>query len=105
LLNQQNYKQKSILKFECRQKCVFPFLSLLTCDLCMNFIFVKTSKLKLEEAIKQSEEEIQKRAGELFQLVDSISKFKEHVGSKISEMRRDLSETAAAVSVACRGDM
>jgi len=71
----------------------------------MNFIFVKTSKLKLEEAIKQSEEEIQKRAGELFQLVDSISKFKEHVGSKISEMRRDLSETAAAVSVACRGDM
>ncbi|KAL9321453.1 hypothetical protein ACSQ67_013292 [Phaseolus vulgaris] len=64
---------------------------------------LKTSQLKLQEAIKQSEEEIQMRVGELFQLVDSVSKFKEHVGSKISEMRRDLSETAAAVSVECRG--
>lgn len=45
------------------------------------------------------------RAGELFKLVDSVSKFKEHVGSKISEMRRDLSETAAAVSIAVGGHL
>ncbi|XP_022642646.1 kinetochore protein NDC80 homolog isoform X1 [Vigna radiata var. radiata] len=61
---------------------------------------LKTSQLQLQETIKQSEEEIQMRAGELFKLVDSVSKFKEYVGSKISEMRRDLSETAAAVSIA-----
>ncbi|RDX78339.1 Kinetochore protein NDC80-like protein, partial [Mucuna pruriens] len=64
---------------------------------------LKTSELKLQEAIKQSEDEIQMRASELFQLVDSVSKYKEHVGSKISEMRRDLSETASAVSDAYRG--
>ncbi|QCD76490.1 kinetochore protein NDC80 homolog [Vigna unguiculata] len=66
---------------------------------------LKTSQLKLQKAIKQSEEEIQVRAGELFKLVDSVSKFKEHVGSKISEMRRDLSETAAAVSIAVGGHL
>lgn len=69
----------------------------------INLIFVKTSQLQLQETIKQSEEEIQMRAGELFKLVDSVSKFKEYVGSKISEMRRDLSETAAAVSITVGG--
>lgn len=64
---------------------------------------LKTSELKLQEVIKQSEEEIQMHARELFQLVDSVSKFKEHVGSKISEIGRDLSETAAAVSDTYRG--
>ncbi|XP_027338721.1 kinetochore protein NDC80 homolog [Abrus precatorius] len=64
---------------------------------------LKTSELKLQETIIQSEEEIQVRARELFQLIDSVSKYKEHVGSKISEMRRDLSETAAAVADAYRG--
>ncbi|TKY71311.1 Kinetochore protein NDC80-like [Spatholobus suberectus] len=64
---------------------------------------LKTSELKLQEAIKQTEEEIQMRASELFQLVDSVSKFKEHVSSKFSEMRRDLSETAAAVADAYKG--
>lgn len=54
--------------------------------------------MKLQEAIKQSEEEIQMSARELFKLVDSVSKYKEHVGSKISEMKKDLSETATAVS-------
>ncbi|XP_020220149.1 kinetochore protein NDC80 homolog [Cajanus cajan] len=66
---------------------------------------LKTSELKLQEAIKQSEEEIQTRASELFQLVDSVSKYKEHVGSKISKMRRDLSETASAVSDAYKGSL
>ncbi|KAK7388056.1 hypothetical protein VNO78_22859 [Psophocarpus tetragonolobus] len=64
---------------------------------------LRTSELKLQEAIKQSEEEIQMRARNLFQLVDSVSKFKEHVGSKISEMSKTLSETATAVSDAYRG--
>ncbi|KAF7803656.1 kinetochore protein NDC80-like protein [Senna tora] len=64
---------------------------------------LKASKLKLQEAVKQSEEEIQKRASELFMLVDSISKYKEHTESKILEMRSDLSETAVAVSNAYVG--
>lgn len=64
---------------------------------------VKASKLKLQEAIKENEEEIQRRAQELFMLVDSVSKFKEYVGSKISEMKADLSDTAVAVSDAYKG--
>lgn len=39
----------------------------------------------------------------LFKLTDAVSNYKEHVGSKISEMKRDLSETATAVSDAYRG--
>lgn len=64
---------------------------------------VKASKLKLQEAIKENEEEIQRRAQELFMLVDSVSKFKEYVGSKVSEMKCDLSDTAVAVSDAYKG--
>lgn len=54
--------------------------------------------MKLQEAIKQSDEEIQICAWELYALVDSVSKYKEYMASKISEMRSNLSETAAAVS-------
>ncbi|CAL0309545.1 unnamed protein product [Lupinus luteus] len=64
---------------------------------------LKASELKLQEAIKQSEEEIQMRAQELFKLVDSVSKYKEHVSSKISEMNKTLLETATAVSDAYKG--
>ncbi|KAL1289670.1 hypothetical protein HN51_058077 [Arachis hypogaea] len=64
---------------------------------------LKAAQLNLQEAIKQSEEEIQMRARELLKLVDSVSKYKEYVGSKISEMNRELSETATAVSEAYRG--
>ncbi|KAL1336315.1 hypothetical protein HN51_030704 [Arachis hypogaea] len=64
---------------------------------------LKAAQLNLQEAIKQSEEEIQMRARELLKLVDSVSKYKEYVGSKISEMNRELSETASAVSEAYRG--
>ncbi|MED6148736.1 hypothetical protein PIB30_055692 [Stylosanthes scabra] len=64
---------------------------------------LKATKLKLQEAVKQSEEEIQMHARELLKLVDLVSKYKEHVASKISEMNRDLSETASAVSEAYRG--
>ncbi|KAJ8754830.1 hypothetical protein K2173_015342 [Erythroxylum novogranatense] len=45
------------------------------------------SELKLQEAIKQSEEEIQMQAQELFKLVDSVLKYKEHVESKIVEIK------------------
>ncbi|KAK4254358.1 hypothetical protein QN277_009754 [Acacia crassicarpa] len=64
---------------------------------------LKASRLKLQEAIKENEEEIQSCAQELFMLVDSVSKFKEYVGSKISEMKSDLSDTAVAVSDSYRG--
>ena len=61
--------------------------------------------MKLEEALKQSEEEIQSCARELLALVDLVSKFKEHAQSKLSEMRNDLSETAAFVSDAYKGSL
>ncbi|KAI4296275.1 hypothetical protein L6164_036247 [Bauhinia variegata] len=64
---------------------------------------LKASQLKLQEAIKQSEEETQMCARELFMLVDSVSKYKEYMGSKIAEMRSDLSETAVVVSDAYKG--
>lgn len=64
---------------------------------------LKTSELKLQEVITQTEEEVQMRASELFRVADSVSKYKEYMGSKISEMRRNVSETAAAVSDAYRG--
>ena len=58
----------------------------------------KTSKLKLQKAMKQRDEEIQLCAWELYALVDSVSKYKEYMASKISEMKSNLSETAGAVS-------
>jgi kinetochore protein NDC80 len=48
--------------------------------------------------VRQTEEEIQVHAHELFKLIDSVSKYKEHVGSKVSEIKRELSETVTAVS-------
>ncbi|KAK8518649.1 hypothetical protein V6N13_018071 [Hibiscus sabdariffa] len=65
----------------------------------------KASQLRLQEAIQQTEEEIQMHARQLFMVVDSVSKYKEHVESKISEMRVSLSETAAAVSEAYKGSL
>ncbi|XP_031265420.1 kinetochore protein NDC80 homolog [Pistacia vera] len=61
---------------------------------------LKVSELKLQEAIRRSEEEIQTRACELFALVDSVSKYKEYMESKILEMKSSLSETALTVSEA-----
>ncbi|XP_045804577.1 kinetochore protein NDC80 homolog [Trifolium pratense] len=59
---------------------------------------LKTSELKLQETMRQTEEEIQVHAHELFKLIDSVSKYKEHIGSKVSEIKRELSETVTAVS-------
>ncbi|TYG81253.1 hypothetical protein ES288_D02G284200v1 [Gossypium darwinii] len=66
---------------------------------------LKASQLRLQEAIQQSEEEIQIHARQLFMVVDSVSKYKEHVESKISEMRVSPSETAAAISDAYKGSL
>ncbi|TYI44029.1 hypothetical protein ES332_A01G209000v1 [Gossypium tomentosum] len=66
---------------------------------------LKASQLRLQEAIQQSKEETQMHARELFMLVDSLSKYKQHLESKISEMRVSLSETTAAVSDAYRGTL
>ncbi|XP_052207044.1 kinetochore protein NDC80 homolog [Diospyros lotus] len=60
--------------------------------------FLKSAELKLQEATVQDEEETQLCARELFALVDSVSKYKEYVASKISEMKSALSETAVSVS-------
>lgn len=66
---------------------------------------MKVSELKLKEAIRQSEEEIQIRACELFALVDSVSKYKEYMESKISDMKGSLSETALTVSEAYKNSL
>lgn len=66
---------------------------------------VKAAEQKLEEAIKTSEEEIQMQAVELLALVDSVSKCKEQIESKISESKSKLSETVVAVSNAYKGSL
>ncbi|KAK3002127.1 hypothetical protein RJ639_022290 [Escallonia herrerae] len=60
--------------------------------------FMKTAKVKLQEANVQIEEEVQKCARELFALVDSVSKYVEYMPSKVSEMNSHLLETAGAIS-------
>lgn len=66
---------------------------------------LKTSELRLQEAIRQSEDDIQMRACELFALVDSISKYKEYIESKILEMKSNLSKAAVAVSDTYKGSL
>lgn len=62
-----------------------------------NFGSLKAAQQELDDATKRCEEEIQVYAHDLFRLVDSVSKYKEFVESKISSMRNGLSETADAV--------
>ncbi|CAI0439263.1 unnamed protein product [Linum tenue] len=59
---------------------------------------LQDKKVKLGEAIKQSEEQVQMKARQLFTLVDSVSKYKEHTDSCISRMNNKLTETEAAIS-------
>ncbi|KAM5585042.1 hypothetical protein ABKV19_004434, partial [Rosa sericea] len=66
---------------------------------------LKTSKLKLREVTKQTEEETQKCACELIAIIDSVSKYKEHVQSKITEMNQDVSDTAAMLSDIHKGSL
>ncbi|CAN4110635.1 unnamed protein product [Withania somnifera] len=60
--------------------------------------YLKAAKAKLQETIEQTEEEVQSCARELFAVVDSVSKYKEYITSKVAMMRSDLAETAAAIA-------
>ncbi|KAD4179385.1 hypothetical protein R6Q59_022944 [Mikania micrantha] len=65
--------------------------------------FVESSKTKLLETITQCEEEVGICAHELLALIDSVSKYKEFTGSKISEMNDAVSETATAIAQVHKG--
>ncbi|CAN4108057.1 unnamed protein product [Withania somnifera] len=60
--------------------------------------FLKTSNAKLQETVAQTEEEVQICARELFAVVDNVSKYKEHISSKVSLMKNDLAETPRAIA-------
>ncbi|XP_022149315.1 kinetochore protein NDC80 homolog [Momordica charantia] len=66
---------------------------------------LKNAKLKHQEAVKQSEEEIQICARELLAWVDSVSKYQESVRSKISDMKSNLSKTAIGISEAYKNSL
>ncbi|KAK4793990.1 hypothetical protein SAY86_011984 [Trapa natans] len=63
---------------------------------------LKASEFKLQDSIRENEEEIQRCAFDLFTLLDSISGYKEHIQGKISEMKNSLSNTAKLISDAYR---
>ncbi|KAL0335183.1 UNVERIFIED_CONTAM: Kinetochore protein NDC80 [Sesamum radiatum] len=65
--------------------------------------FLKTSKAELQETIMQTEEEVKLCAQELFDLINSVSTYKEYMGSKIARMRNDLLETAGTVADIYKG--
>ncbi|KAL0422320.1 UNVERIFIED_CONTAM: Kinetochore protein NDC80 [Sesamum latifolium] len=65
--------------------------------------FFKTSKAELQETIMQTEEEVKLCAQELFDLINSVSTYKEYMGSKIARMRNDLLETAGTVADIYKG--
>ncbi|XP_049409779.1 kinetochore protein NDC80 homolog [Solanum stenotomum] len=60
--------------------------------------FLKASKAKLQETIAQTEEEVQLCARELFAVVDSVSKYKEYITSKVGMMKNDLAEAAGTIA-------
>ncbi|KAF8019979.1 LOW QUALITY PROTEIN: hypothetical protein BT93_G0616 [Corymbia citriodora subsp. variegata] len=66
---------------------------------------LKTSKRKQQEAIRESEEEIQKCAFKLFSLVDMVSKHKKYMECKISEMKTCLLETTNTISADYRASL
>ncbi|KVI01777.1 kinetochore protein NDC80 homolog [Cynara cardunculus var. scolymus] len=59
---------------------------------------VENSKARLQETKKRSEEEVEMCGVELLALIDSVSKYKELIRIKISEMKREVSETAGAIA-------
>ncbi|KAJ0247001.1 Kinetochore protein NDC80 [Hirschfeldia incana] len=66
---------------------------------------LKGSEVRVEEAVKQSEEEVQAVAAQLFALIDSISKHKEYMDSKILEVKTGVADTATAVSEIYKGSL
>ncbi|XP_010246165.1 PREDICTED: uncharacterized protein LOC104589514 [Nelumbo nucifera] len=67
--------------------------------------FLKTSKLKLHDVIKQCDEETQMCARELLMLIDTVSKHKEYMESTISQMKNELLETTGAVADAHKASL
>ncbi|CAO2816516.1 unnamed protein product [Amaranthus hypochondriacus] len=59
---------------------------------------LKAAEFKLHEETKQSEQETQYCAYELFQLIDSVSSCKEYTEKKISDMKNDLIQAAEFMS-------
>ncbi|KAH9618422.1 hypothetical protein KSS87_001752 [Heliosperma pusillum] len=66
---------------------------------------LRAAEQKLQEETRVSEEEIQLCAYELFALIDTVSRYKEHVEKKISEMRKELSETTEFISSAYKNTL
>ncbi|CAN6977595.1 unnamed protein product [Brassica rapa subsp. trilocularis] len=66
---------------------------------------LKASEVRLEEAVKQSEKEVQAVASRLFALIDSISKHKEYMDSKILEVKTGVADTATAVAEIYKGSL
>ncbi|KAL3515596.1 hypothetical protein ACH5RR_022498 [Cinchona calisaya] len=60
--------------------------------------FLEASKVKLQEVTMQIDEEVQLCARELFMLIDSVSKYKEYMASKITEMKNELLKTVGAIA-------
>lgn len=63
-----------------------------------SFSLPKASKAKLQETIAQTEEEVQLCARELFAVVDSVSKYKEYITSKVGMMKNDLAVAAGTIA-------
>ncbi|CAI8590457.1 unnamed protein product [Vicia faba] len=63
-----------------------------------SFDILKASELKLEETNRQCEEEVQMHGLELYKVIDSVTKYKEQLGSKVSKIKRELLKTVTEVA-------
>lgn len=72
---------------------------------CLFFIILhsQASKAKWHEVTAQTEEEVKLCSGEMFALIDSVSKYKEYMASKITQMKNELIETASNIADIHRG--
>lgn len=59
---------------------------------------LQASKVKLQDVTMQTDGEVQLCARELFMLIDSVSKYKEYMASKIAEMKSELLVTVGAMA-------
>ncbi|PIA60979.1 hypothetical protein AQUCO_00300474v1 [Aquilegia coerulea] len=66
---------------------------------------LKSSNEKLQHVTKLTDEEIQICARELMALIDSVSKYKEHMASTILDMKNGVSETSKAVPNTLKGSL
>ncbi|KAG8368747.1 hypothetical protein BUALT_Bualt15G0078100 [Buddleja alternifolia] len=65
--------------------------------------FLKASKAELQETVAQTEEQVKLCAQELFNLINSVSAYKERMRTKIAGMRNDLLEATGAVADIYKG--